>query len=121
MEWNEENKARIYAAIYAKIEDIKGEFETVEATKAYYLIVKKYSNFLDSCGMLRVRWKKSKKTPPHWISHPNNPANTENNFIIPDPFYACNQSPHPFNNDEKNLGICIPKETAEKILVLGLP
>jgi hypothetical protein len=45
---------------------------------------------------------------------------TENNLIIPDPFYACHQSPHPIDNGDENLGVCVPKEIAEKILVLGL-
>ena len=127
MEWNEKNKAKIYAALHKKLQTIRDEVikqmipsELVtRASEGFFLSQDKYNDFLDSCGILRV---KKKKKPPHWITESKKPAETENNIIIPNPCYDDGYGTgRPADNHEKDLGLCIPKEVALKILVLGLP
>lgn len=131
MEWNEENKARIYAALHGKLERIRNEvlkqMSSREMTsrergnERFFLSQDKYNDFLDSCGILRVIRKKSRKIPPHWITESKKPAETENSIIIPNPTFDCYGTASPANNGEKDLGLCIPEEVALKILTLGIP
>ena len=120
MEWSEENKARLYAALYRKLERIKDEFKTAKGSEGFFLAQDKYDDFLHSIGILRVKWKKSKKIPPHWITESKTPAETENNIFIPNPISGP-KSPRPTDNYEKHFGLCIPMEIAERILAIGPP
>jgi hypothetical protein len=126
MEWNEKNKARIYAALHGKLERIRNEVlkqmsSHKRGSEGFFLSQDKYNDFLDSCGILRVIRKKSRKIPPHWITESKNPAETENSIIIPNPTFDRYGSASPANNSEKDLGLCIPEEVALKILTLGIP
>jgi len=126
MEWNDKNKAKIYAALHKKLQTIRDEVIkqmipsklATRTSEGFFLSQDKYNDLLDSCGILRV---KKKKKPPHWITESKKPAETENSIIIPNPSFDVYGTGSPADNDEKNLGLCIPKEVALKILVLGLP
>lgn len=128
MEWDEENRDRLYALVHAKLKKINDEtprntngYNSLESAERFYLVRRIYWELLDSLGILSTRWKKSRKVPPHWVVYPKNekPADMENNVVIPDPFYS--DKPTIKDNGEKELGLLVPKDTAWKILVLGMP
>ena len=100
MKWNQQNKIRLYAALHKKLQTIRDEVPKPTSQD-------KYNDFLDSCGILRVitAW-----------SGPE-PAETENNIIIPNPLFSQSY----YDVYGKNLGLCMPEEVALKILAIGLP
>lgn len=123
MELDQDDGARLYAAIFLKLARIKEECGGAKGGEGFFLAADRYADFLRSIGISVVRWKKSRKTPPHWatLTKPEEPAETEANIIIPDPFFANHNSPNPINNDQKERALLVPKETAEKMLLLGIP
>ena len=129
MEWDEEIKDRLYATIHGKLNEIWHDCSHVErpwcrhSAERFYLVRKIYLDHMDSLGVLTTRWKKSRKVPPHWVVNPEAefPADTENGVVIPDPFYSDKERPRIKDNYERELGLLVPKDTARKILVMGLP
>jgi len=94
--FNEENKAKIYAALHGKLERIRDEVLAgasvffLQGPSPFRLSQDKYNDFLDSCGILRVTktgllLNEVPMPPPHWITESKKPAETENSIIIPSP------------------------------------
>jgi len=137
MRWNKESKYKLYKVLRAKFvtTGIYGNSWgiTMDACRhrpdSANQCNKLINPFLESFGIQRIQ--KIKKS--HAWRHPDRkeswvwcdpktkePVNKAGNIIILDPAY----SPEPIENDwmpASGEGLSIPKEVAEKFLVLGIP
>jgi len=108
-----ENRIKLYATVLTKLNAIRKELDEanspLSASERFFLSHDRYYSELESLGIVAVKWRKTRKIPPHWAT-PEGPADAEG-VVILDPFYA---------PDDK-LGLLVPKEIATKILVLGMP
>lgn len=96
-----------------------------KGSEGYYLVESTHLGFLASLGIQRVRLKKSRKTPPHWVMPDGKPVDIETNLFVPDPFFAFasrgKSNTEPSRNYAEELSLCVPKEVAERIIILGAP
>lgn len=126
MDWDENKKDRLYALLCGKLEEIRDGLPPASASQNYFLVRDRFCEFLNSCGAEMVRFKKSRKIAPHWTSPDGNPVEMEKSVVVPDPFFALefhekiDRRPAR-NHENKKHGLCVPKETAERMLVLGPP
>ena len=102
MKWNKENKERLYRALNAKIRDIVNSTELG-------LFHDDWVAFCESFGIVTLRRATGREK---WKKREGVPATRKTHIIIKDPW---------FGRDQSECGLSIPKDVAEKILVLGIP
>lgn len=130
MKWDKENKLRLYKAIRAKLED-----EGLTSAKAMRiarsdLIKTHVADFFSSFGIRKVQKIKEYHGPPwdtkgfrSWLwrdAETREPAAKSGRIIILDPYYG----PEPITDSwspPSGEGLSIPKDVAERFLVLGIP
>jgi hypothetical protein len=119
-----ENSIKLYAAVLTKLNAIRKELDeansALSVSERFFLSHDRYCSELESLGIVSVKWRKTRKIPPHWAT-PEGPADADEGVVILDPFYAPDDKPNPSYNYETELGLLVPKEIATKILVLGFP
>ena len=107
MKWNKQNNILLYSALRKKAEQLKETIPPGEERDGHWGL------FLKSHGIVRAE----RDDPDGYCRNPSwrSPEDDEcladkKRTLIEDPYY-----------NEYQHGISVPKNTAEKILVLGLP
>jgi hypothetical protein len=120
MRWNKESKLKLYKILRAKLE--KEGWVSWQNRPPYY-------HFLESFGIKKIQKIKKYGGPPwdtmrreSWVwcdPETKEPVNKDGHIIIMNPFYGS----EPVENNwspASGEGIQIPKEVADKLLVLGV-
>jgi hypothetical protein len=118
MDWTGENVARLYAAIHGKIGRIREDCGHIPGSRGFFAQHDRYRDFLQGLGISGVRLDGE---GPRWTNPDGTPVDEQADVVIPDPFFALDDSPDPGGNPEKGRGIRVPKETAVRILAIGTP
>jgi hypothetical protein len=121
MRWNKESKLKLYKSLWAKFEK-EGWVSWQNRPPC--------DHFLESFGIKKIRLIKKYGGPPwdtmrneSWVwcnPETKEPVSKAGHIIILDPVY----SPEPIENNwspASGEGLKIPKEVAEKFVVLGVP
>lgn len=118
-----ENSIKLYAAVLTKLNAIRKELDeansALSVSERFFLSHDRYCSELESLGIVSVKWRKTRKIPPHWAT-PEGPADADEGVVILDPLYGPDKL-HPSYNYKMEPCLLVPKEIATKILVLGLP
>lgn len=118
MKWDRANKARLQSIIRNKFCAIADqELQTYGSAEdvSRLEIDSHFKEFLNSFGMKRVRLAQSSSDQKRriWVYyHTLMPAKSKARVIVLDPWYG--RTGH-------KVGLSIPKDVAEKFLVLGIP
>lgn len=110
MKWDRANKARLQSIIRSKFCAIADQ-----ERQTYGRLDSHFKEFLNSFGMKRVRLAQSSSDQKRriWVYyHTLMPAKSKARVIVLDPWYG--RTGH-------KVGLSIPKDVAEKFLVLGIP
>jgi hypothetical protein len=121
MKWDKENKERLYGLIYLRLQTIKSH---PRATRPSL-----YNTFLNEFGIEKVQKGKRLKNRVNmtraaslWMKpHTNSPARDKDRVIILDPWWGQSKTYPKLRFRGCTDGLSIPKEVAEKFLVLGVP
>lgn len=121
MKWDKENKDRLYRLIYRR-------FQTM---KSHPVITGRYlrDTFLHEFGIEKVQKGKRLKervdmtrAASLWMKpHTNSPARDKGRVIILDPWWGHSETYPKLRSRGYVDGLSIPKDVAEKFLVLGVP
>jgi hypothetical protein len=114
MKWDNENKDRLYRLIYLRFRPFSGS---------------NYNTFLNEFGIEKVQKRKRLKNRVNmtraaslWMKpHTNSPARDKDRVIILDPWWGQSETYPKLRLRGCTDGLSIPKEVAEKFLVLGVP
>jgi hypothetical protein len=121
MKWDSKNKERLYGLIYLRLQKIKSQ---PRATRPSL-----YDSFRNEFGIERVKKTKRLKNRVDmtraaslWMKpHTNSPARDKDRVIILDPWWGQSETDPKLRFFGCTDGLSIPKEVAEKFLVLGVP
>ena len=120
MKWNSENKERLYSLIYLRL-------QTIKSHPLGRVVL--YNNFLNEFGIEKVQKGKRLKNRVNmtraaslWMKpHTNSPARDKDRIIILDPWWGQSKTYPKLRFRGCTDGLSIPKEVAEKFLILGVP
>ena len=122
MKWDSQNKEKLYSLIWEKYQTIKSHHSIVAGR---YI----RDRFLFEFGIEKVQKGKRLKDRVNmtraasiWMKpHTQTPAKDKNRIIILDPWYGKSGTYPKLRSRGYVDGLSIPKEVAEKFLVLGVP
>ena len=124
MKWNKENKERLYRLIWEKLDGIKSK---AEGNSQNTVVIRHNLRmaFLRKFGIERIEHKQrlgDDRGRYLWIKpHTQKSATSKDRIIILDPWVCSRPDYKPRRSRGYVDGLSIPKEVAEKFLVLGVP
>lgn len=135
MKWDKANKEKLYRLLWMKVYEIRIRHCGVKPMERFALEHRAYEAFLESFGIVRVEKVRQPLGRSSWWARPHTrkPIRSRNHILVYDP----SKLPRTVPRDPRDFQVCIatmkrpdlshkeglqiPKEVAEKFLVLGVP